>query len=129
MPDMCIPPPNQCSPNEAEESEEVLECLAPPSMPSAQPTAEFGGTDGAEGGSGTGADELVRKFSGDGSGGAPGTPGALTAESRSCLKEDLKLVGSCLPLVAGGVTGPLAIVAASLQCASALLAEVECETR
>jgi hypothetical protein len=129
MPDLCIPPPNQCTASGPEESDEALQCLAQPSLPSTQPTAEFGGTDGAEGGAATGAEELVRRFSDAGAGGAPGTPGALSPEDRSCLKEDLRLLASCLPLLGGGATGPLAIVYTGSSCASALLTELECQTR
>lgn len=129
MPDLCIPPPNQCAASGADDSDDALMCLAPPSLPSTQPTAEFGGTDGAEGGAATGADELVRRFTGDGAGGAPGTPGALTLQGGSCLKEDFRIFSACAPLLSVVTANAGNLVPVGLSCASALLAELECEPR
>ena len=129
MPDLCIPPPNQCLMNEPDENDEALACLSPPSLPSTQPTAEFGGTDGAEGGDASGAEELVRRFGGDGAGGAPGTPGALSPEPGSCLREDLRVLPACLPLLAGGAVAPWVVASTALACASVLIAELECRPR
>jgi len=132
MPDMSVQPPNQCFAEASDCTDPTLDTSAgpPPAPPSVQPTAGFGGTDGAEGGDNAGSDELVRRFSGDGGGGAPGTSGALTASEGSCLAEDLRAAGSCGATVLAALgTGGLGAVFAGLSCAGSALAVLNCHTR
>jgi hypothetical protein len=124
MPEVRLEPLNQCLVDGSSAAEEAA--ASPPSAP--EPTAAFGGTDGAEGGSGTGSAALVQRFTGDGAGGAPGASGALSATSLSCTRETLSAVGSC-----GGALlrarDPVALVFALAACAGSLLGLDECTSK
>jgi len=132
MPDMCVPPPNQCFTDGSDGSDPAFETSAgpPPPPPSIQPTASFGGTDGAEGGDNAGSDELVRRFAGDGSGGAPGAAGAQSSSEKSCLAEELRAMSSCGSTVlnALGKGAPSAVIA-GLGCVGAAIAVLNCQTK
>ena len=130
MPEMTVPPPNQCFAHGPEGSEGPPEAsFGPPSAPSVQPTADFGGTDGMEG-SGPGSDALVRRFANDGAGGAPGVPGALKAREEACFPDDLKAIAVCGgAAVAAVTTGGAAAIFAGLGCAAAALSAAACHSK
>ena len=129
MPDLCVPPPNQCFADGSDGIDRAFETSAgpPPPPPSVQPTVSFGETDGAEGGDNAGSDELVRRFAGDGSGGAPGTAGALSPSEGSCLAEELRAMSSCgTALLNASGQGAVGVVLAGLGCAGAVLSVLKC---
>lgn len=130
MPDMTVSPVNQCFADGSEGAESPPDAsLRPPRTPSVQPTADFGGTDGTEGG-GPGSDALVRKFSNDGAGGAPGVPGAFNPQEDACFPDDLKAIGTCGATVLAAVaSGGAATLFAGLSCAGAALAVVACHSK
>lgn len=131
MPDMTVPPPNQCFADGSAGAEQPPEAsVGPPTPPSVQPSADFGGRDGAEGVGTSGSDELVRRFANEGGGGAPGAPGALSQREDSCFPDDLKAIGSCGgSVLAALVTGGAGALFAGLSCAGAALAVVDCHTK
>ena len=89
-----------------------------------EPVAAFGGTDGLEGGSNAGSDALVRRFEDGGAGGAPGTPGALSAHAVSCPREDLSALVVCSGVLRAD--GAFGVAVASLACVASLIGVAEC---
>lgn len=130
MPDMTVPPPNQCFADGSASADEIPETSFGAPTSSVQPSADFGGTDGAEGARDSGSDALVRRFTNDGAGGAPGTPGALEPKEDSCFAEDLKALGSCgSSVLTALITGGPGALFAGLSCVGAALTVVNCETK
>jgi hypothetical protein len=126
MPDMTVPPPNQCFADGSAGAEEPPEAtFGPPLPPSVQPNADVSGTDGAEGAGNAGSDDLVRRVANDGAGGAPGIAGAVKHEAKSCLPEDLKALGSCGNAIFNS-KGGTANIPQVLNCAGAVLSSVSC---
>jgi hypothetical protein len=128
---MSVPPPNQCFADGSEGADPTAEAsVGPPPPPSLEPTLVFDGPVGAEGGDSAGSDALVRRFSGEGAGGAPATLGALSASEDTCVPDDLKAMGSCgATVLAAMATGGLGAIFAGLSCAGAALAVVNCHSK
>jgi hypothetical protein len=128
MPDMTVPPPNQCFADGSEGAEDPAEGIfGPPAPPSIPTNADLDGTGGSEGAGNEASDELVRRFSNVGSGGAPGISGGPEHENKSCLAEDLKALGSCgKALLDGAKNGPLAMIIAAASCAGAAVSAIDC---
>lgn len=121
MPEVRLESPQQCLADGSTAEDEA----AASARPAPEPVAAFGGTDGFEGGSNVGSEALVRRFEEAGAGGAPGTPGALSAKVLSCPKEDLAALVACasVPRASGTLATGLAVLA----CAASLIGAAECE--
>lgn len=128
MPDMTVSPTNQCFADGSEGAEDPAEGIfGPPAPPSVPPNAELDGAGGVEGAGNEASDELVRRFTDEGAGGAPGRAGGPEHANKSCLAEDLNALGSCgKALLDGAKNGKKGMIVAALTCAGAAASAVYC---
>jgi hypothetical protein len=124
MPDISLPPINQCSMNDAIEPPDATgtHVLPSPLLVTPEPHAEDG--ENAAGGK-AGSEELVRRFSGEGAGPAAPEPTPVSSFQEGCGPELLRAVGSCGALLLTPATGGVALLMGA-NCAASLWAFDDC---
>ncbi len=126
MPDISLPPINQCSVNDASNLPDTEDTVVPP--PPTPVMSELYAEELVDAAGGRAASEaLVRRFSGEGAG--PEAP-ELTREppfEKGCGSDVLRAVGSCGALaLTAPATGGAAILLMGVNCAASLWALNEC---
>ena len=124
--------PSQCTLSDPTDGADLPFATTEPARPALdQPLACYDPSPGADGGSSDCAEELVRRFGGEG--GAPGTSGPVTtSESHgSCADDLLRAVGNCgAAAVAVATRGAaLSVGFSGAGCLGAIGGLVECELK
>lgn len=128
MPDMSIPPINQCTFDDPTDGAGPL--AAPSGAPSSPDTTEvrpcFDGPPGVEGGGDECADELVQRYNGQG--GAANAEQALAGDgSWQCADEVLRAVAVCgAVLAAAPGTAGVSLFLGGVGCGATLMSLDEC---
>jgi hypothetical protein len=124
MPDISLPPMNQCSMHDASNVPDTEGTVVPPSPTLV--TSEPVGEELADAAGGrAGSEALVRRFSGEGAGQELPEVTQEPPFERGCGADALRAVGACGAMVLTAPAGP-AFVLSVVSCASSLWALDEC---
>jgi hypothetical protein len=122
MPEVNLESHYQCLADGSSAAEE-----AEANLSAAEATAAWGGTGAADGAASSGSEALVKRFSPDGQGGAPGTTGQVGPQESACEDEEIRAVLTCASLFEG--KGLIGAIITGLQCAQSIRVLDKCYAR